>query len=128
EGRPSAARLEATRASNVAESNGFFEPAVLAQLELARDELALGVDPRHRVLAARDRAAGTGVVPLRLEAELVLGEVLARKSSGASRALAELQREAQARGFVRIADTARQLSQQAVTPRLPSGQSALTQR
>ncbi|HEY1908586.1 MAG TPA: protein kinase [Myxococcaceae bacterium] len=128
EGRPSAARLEALRASNVAESNGFFEPALLAQLELARDELALGVDPRPRVLTTRDRAATAGVVPLRLEAELALGEVLARKPGGASRALAELQREAQARGFLRIATSARQLSQQAVAPRNPAGLSALTRR
>src|SRR5262249_43075231 len=56
EGRPAAARLEATRASNIAESNGFFEPALLAQLEQARAELALGLDPRARVLAARNRA------------------------------------------------------------------------
>jgi len=128
EGRPSSARLEATRASNVAESNGFFETALLAQLELARDELALGVDSRPRVLAARDRAAAAGVVPLRLEAELALGEVLARKPGGASRALAELQREAQARGFLRIAASARQLSQHSVAPRNPAGLSALTQR
>src|SRR5262249_60907715 len=55
EGRPTAARLEATRASNVAESNGFFETAILAQLELARAEAALGMTARHRGVAARGR-------------------------------------------------------------------------
>jgi hypothetical protein len=50
EGRP-ARRLQATRGA-VAESNGFFEPAILAQLELARTELARA-RPRARVLAAR---------------------------------------------------------------------------
>jgi tetratricopeptide (TPR) repeat protein len=128
EGRPSAARLEAARASNVAESNGFFEPAVLAQLELARDELALGADPRARVLAARTRASTAGIVPLQLEVDLVLAEVLARGTDRSSRAAAELQREAEARGFVRIASSARRLIQDSSPPRISSHPSALTRR
>jgi tetratricopeptide (TPR) repeat protein len=128
EGRPSAARLEATRASNLAESNGFFEPAVLAQLELARDELALGADPRVRVLAARSRALAAGIVPLRLEADLALVEALARGPQRSSRAAAELQREAEARGFVRIASTAHRLVQEPGVPRVSAHPSALTRR
>jgi tetratricopeptide (TPR) repeat protein len=128
EGRPSAARLEATRASNVAESNGFFEPAVLAQLELARDELALGADPRARVLAALSRASTAGVVPLRLDAELTLAEVVARSSERSSRVAAEVQREAEARGFVRIASVARRLVQDSGAPRVSAHPAALTRR
>jgi tetratricopeptide (TPR) repeat protein len=128
EGRPAAARLEATRASNVAEANGFFEPAVLAQLELARDELALGVNPRARVLAALSRASTAGVVPLRLEAELTLAEVVARSSERSSRVAAEVQREAEARGFVRIGSVARRLVQDSAAPRVSAHPSALTRR
>ena len=128
EGRPTAARLEAARASNVAESNGFFEPAILAQLELARDELALGGDPRARVQLARARAAMAGVVPLRLEAELLLGEVLVRKTEPSGRTLAELQRDAQARGFLRIAADARRVLQESTVPRAVAHPSALSRR
>jgi len=128
EGRPSAARLEATRASNVAESNDFFEPAVLAQLELARDELALGLDPRARVLAALTRASTAGVVPLRLEAELTLAEAVARRSERSSRVAAELQRDAEARGFVRIASAARRIVLESTAPRVSSHPSALSRR
>jgi tetratricopeptide (TPR) repeat protein len=128
EGRPSAARLEAVRASNVAEANGFFDPAVLAQLELARAELALGADPRARVLAARARASAAGVVPLELEGELVLGEILARGSTGSPRVLAELQRVAQARGFLRISGEARRFLAEASSARLASRQPVLTRR
>jgi len=118
EGRPRAARLQATRASEVAESNGFFEPAVLAQLELARIELQLGLDPRARVLAARARAAAAGMVPLRLEAELALGEVLSRWADPASRLLQDLARDAQRRGFLRIASEARRAIQEPGSRRL----------
>jgi tetratricopeptide (TPR) repeat protein len=118
EGRPTAARLEATRASSIAESNGFFEPAVLAQLELARSEAALGIDARSRVLAARGRASQAGVVPLLLEAELVLGEVLPRGDAAAPRALSALIRDAQARGFQRIAAEARRALQESSSVRL----------
>jgi len=128
EGRPSAARLEPVRASNVAEANGFFDPAVLAQLELARAELALGADPRARVLAARARASAAGVVPLELEGELVLGEILARGSTGSPRVLAELQRVAQARGFLRISGEARRFLAEASSARLASRQPVLTRR
>ena len=128
EGRPSAARLEATRASNVAESNGFFEQAILAQLELARDEMALGADPRARILAARTRASTAGFVPLRLEADLALAEAVARGSERSSRAAAELQREAESRGFVRIASGARRIVQESGGPRIFSHPSALTSR
>jgi tetratricopeptide (TPR) repeat protein len=128
EGRPSAARLEATRASNVAESNDFFEPAVLAQLELARDELALGLDPRARVLTALTRASTAGVVPLRLEAELTLAEAVTRRSERSSRVAAELQRDAEARGFVRIASAARRIVLESTVPRVSSHPSALSRR
>ena len=128
EGRPTAARLEAVRASNFAESNGFFESAVLAQLELARAELALGMDPRARVLAARTRASAAGIVPLELESELALGEVVARRSGGASRVLADLQRDAQARGFLRISTEARRLLASAPPSRLTAQHPVLTQR
>jgi len=128
EGRPSAARLEATRASNVAESNGFFEQAILAQLELARDEMALGADPRARILAARTRASTAGFVPLRLEADLALAEAVARGSERSLRAAAELQREAESRGFVRIASGARRIVQESGGPRIFSHPSALTSR
>ncbi len=111
EGRPASARLEATRASSVAESNGFFEPAVLAQLELARSEAALGLDARPRVLDARRRAAQAGVVPLRLEAELALGEVLSPADASAPRVLAALAHDANSRGFLRIAAGARRVLQ-----------------
>ena len=128
EGRPTAARLEATRASNVAESNGFFEPAILAQLELARADLALGADPRARILAARTRASTAGVVPLRLEADLALAEALARSTERSSRVAADLQREAEGRGFVRIASSARRLVQESSVPRVTSHPSALSRR
>jgi tetratricopeptide (TPR) repeat protein len=128
EGRPSAAKLEATRASNLAESNGFFESAILAQLELARDELALGADPRPRILATRSRAAVAGIVPLRLEADLTLAEALARGTERSSRVAAELQREAEVRGFVRIASSARRLLQESSVPRVSTHPSALTRR
>jgi len=124
EGRPRAARQQAARASEVAESNGFFEPAVLAQLELAREELQLGLDPRARVLAARARASTAGVVPLLLEAELALGEVLSRRSDPAPHLLPALVRDAQVRGFLRIAGEARRVIAEAPSARLaarPSG-------
>jgi tetratricopeptide (TPR) repeat protein len=119
EGRPTAARLEASRASNVSESNGFFEPAILAQLELARAEAALGMNARPRVIAALGRTAKAGVVPLRLEAELALGEVLPRNDVASVRTLAALSRDARARGFLRIAAEARRASQESL-PRLAS--------
>jgi len=128
EGRPSAARLEATRASTIAESNGFFESAVLAQLELARDELALGADPRPRILAARTRASTAGIVPLRLEADLALAEAVARGPERSSRIAAELQREAEGRGFLRIASSARRLVIEPSVPRASTHPSALTRR
>ncbi|HET9155214.1 MAG TPA: protein kinase, partial [Myxococcaceae bacterium] len=128
EGRPSAAKLEARRASNLAESNGFFESAILAQLEVARDELALGADPRPRILATRSRAAVAGIVPLRLEADLTLAEALARGTERSSHLAAELQREAEARGFVRIASSARRLVRDSSVPRVSTQPSALTRR
>ncbi len=128
EGRPSAARLEATRAANIAESNDFFEPVILAQLELARDELALGADPRARVLAALSRASTAALVPLQLEAELTLAEVIARSSERSPRVAAELQREAETRGFVRIASAARRLVGESTAPRVPVHASALSRR
>ncbi len=121
EGRPRAARAQATRASEVAESNGFFEPAILAQLELARDELQLGLDPRGRVLATRARATSAGVVPLRLEAELALSEVLTRRGGAAAGTLAALARDAQARGFLRIAAEAHRVHPEPVMARLAEG-------
>jgi hypothetical protein len=47
------------------------------------------------------------VVPLRLEAVLALGEVLTRRADPAARMLPALARDAQARGFHRIAAEAR---------------------
>ncbi|HZX41194.1 MAG TPA: tetratricopeptide repeat protein, partial [Myxococcaceae bacterium] len=123
EGRPRAARLQATRASEVAESNGFFEPAVLAQLELARAELQLGLDPRGRVLAARDRAATAGIVPLRLETELALAEVRSRRAEPAAGALPTLVRDAQVRGFLRIAAEAHRLLHGPASSRLAAAPS-----
>jgi tetratricopeptide (TPR) repeat protein len=125
EGRPTAARLEATRASSIAESNGFFEPAVLAQLELARSESALGIDSRARLVAARGRASEVGVVPLQLEADLALGEVLARNDAGAPRVLSALVRDAQSRGFQRIAAEGRRILQASSSVRLAARPPAL---
>ena len=117
EGRPTAARLEATRASSIAESNGFFEPAVLAQLELALAESALGVDARSRIVAARTRASQAGMVPLQLEAELALGAVLARSDAGTPM-LTALVRDAQSRGFLRIVAEARRVLRESSSVRL----------
>jgi len=114
EGKPAQARLEATRASTLAEANGFFEPAVLSQLELARAEAALGTSSEQRVLAARARAADAGIVPLRLEAELALGDVLALGGAreSARRTLAPLARSAREGGFARVARAARRTIQE----------------
>jgi len=117
EGRPTAARLEASRASSIAESNGFFEPAVLAQLELALAESALGLEARARVVAARTRATQAGMVPLQLEAELALGAVLARGNAGTP-VLTALVRDAQSRGFLRIAAEARRALRESSSVRL----------
>ena len=128
EGHPFLARQEATRASNVAESYGFFEPAVLAQLELARAEAALGLDARPRVLLARSRAAHAGVVPLRLEAELALGQVMARSSGPAGKVLSALARDAQERGFLRVAAEARRSAQEAASLQLAARGASLPRR
>ena len=126
--RPGAARLRAIRASEVAESNGFFEPAILAQLELARVELQLGLDPRARVLAARARATAAGMVPLRLEAELALSELLSRRAEPVASVLPALLHDAQARGFVRIAAEAHRLARLSPGPRIAAAGSRLSDR
>src|SRR5262249_29908331 len=66
EGKPTEARLEGVRAVTISESNGFFEPAVLSQLELGRAEAALGMQGRPRLQKAHARAAAAGYVPLEL--------------------------------------------------------------
>jgi hypothetical protein len=105
EGKPTEARLEAVRAVSLSESNGFFEPALLSQLELGRAEAALGMQARARLQKAQARAAAAGYVPLELEAELALGQVeAAQRLEVASRAtLGSVLRSARSRGFGRIA-------------------------
>jgi hypothetical protein len=49
------------------------------------------------------------MVPLRLEAELALGEVLSRRAGDGGRVLPALAREAAARGFMRVAAEARRM-------------------
>ena len=108
EGKPTEARLEAVRAVSLAESNGFFEPAVLSQLELGRAEAALGMQARPRLSKALARATAAGHVPLELEAELALGQVEAAQGlEAASRTtLGSVLRSARSRGFGRIAGEA----------------------
>jgi tetratricopeptide (TPR) repeat protein len=130
EGRPTLARLEASRASTIAEANGFFEPAVLSQLELARAEATLGISARPRALGAHARAAKAGVVPLRLEAELALGEVLGRGGAPAAArtVLGTLARNAQQRGFARVSGEARRVLQDLEGTRLSSRPLAAAER
>jgi hypothetical protein len=80
------------------------------------------------VLATRARASAAGVVPLELEGELVLGEILSRGSNGSARVLAELQRDAQARGFLRISGEARRLLAESSSARFAIRQPVLTRR
>ena len=105
EGKPTEARLEAVRAVSISESNGFFEPAVLSQLELGRAEAALGMQARPRLQKAHARAAAAGYAPLELEAALALGQVEAAQGlESASRAtLGSVLQSARSRGFGRIA-------------------------
>jgi hypothetical protein len=80
------------------------------------------------VLGALSRASTAGIVPLQLEAELTLAEVVARSSERPSRMAAELQREAETRGFVRIASAARRLAGEFTAPRISAHPSALSRR
>src|SRR5499433_4055658 len=108
EGKPTEARLDAVRAVSISESNGFFEPAVLGQLELGRAETALGMPGRPRLQKAHARAAAAGYVPLELEAELALGQVEAAQGlEVASRAtLSSVLQASKSRGFGRITSEA----------------------
>jgi hypothetical protein len=108
EGKPTEARLEAVRAASIAEFNGFFEPAVLSQIEVGRAEAALGMQARPRLQRVLARTTAAGHVPLALEAELALGQVEAAQGlEVASRAtLSSVLQAAKSRGFGRIAGEA----------------------
>lgn len=106
--RTAEAFLQAHHALEVSQANGFFEPAVLAAIELGRLEAASGSAGAVRIGEARARATKAGHVPLQLEAELALGQVLAQHGSheAARAALASVHRAARSRGFLRVATEA----------------------
>jgi tetratricopeptide (TPR) repeat protein len=118
--RGAEALMQARHALEVSEANGFFEPAVLSAIELGRMEAAAGRGGEARLGQARTRAAGAGHVPLQLEAELALGQVLAerRTHEAARAALSSVSRAARARGFLRVATEAQKTLRLLETGRL----------